>query len=141
MTKIKDLEELKQMRDQLLSKIDLREKGEFPEGRIQIKVAMSTCGIEAGAKAVLNSFIEELDKRSISAIVMQTDCLGYCKAEPTVEISLPDHEAIVFGFVDSEKVVEIIEQYIIKNELVDGVITPSQYEIINNNGIGGRVNG
>ena len=141
MTKIKNLEELKQLRDQLLSKIDLREKGEFPEGRIQIKVAMSTCGIEAGAKAVLNSFIEELDKRSISAIVTQTDCLGYCKAEPTVEISLSDHEAIVFGFVDSKKVVEIIERYIIKNELVDGVITPAQYEVINNNGLGGRVNG
>lgn len=129
------------MRDQLLSIIDLREKGEFPEGRIQIKVAMSTCGIEAGAKAVLNCFVEELDKRSIDAIVTQTDCLGYCNAEPTVEICLPDHEAIVFGFVDSKKVVEIIEKYIIKNELVDGIVIPAHYEIINKNGLGGRING
>lgn len=141
MTKIKNLEDLIQMRDQLLSKIDLREKGEFPDGKIQIKVAMSTCGIAAGAKEVMDCFIEELDKRSISAIITQTGCLGYCNAEPTVEICLPDHEPIVFGFVDSKKTVEIIEKYIIKNELVDGIVIPAHYEIINKNGLGGRVNG
>jgi NADP-reducing hydrogenase subunit HndB len=141
MTKIKNLEELVQMRDQLLSKIDLREKGEFPDGKIQIRVAMSTCGIAAGAKAVMDCFIEEMDKQSIDAIITQTGCMGYCNAEPTVEICMPDQEAITFGFVDSKKTVEIIEKYIIKNELVEGVITPAEYEIINKNDLGGRVNG
>ncbi|MFA6128447.1 MAG: NADH-ubiquinone oxidoreductase-F iron-sulfur binding region domain-containing protein [Bacteroidales bacterium] len=73
-------------------------------------------------------FLEELEKRGIDATVSQTGCMGYCFAEPTVEVTLPGHDPYVFGFVDNKKADEIIENYIKKGELVDGIIP---YQTIN----------
>jgi NADP-reducing hydrogenase subunit HndB len=129
MTKIKSLDDLRKMKSELQSKIALREKSENPENLVRVKVAMATCGIAAGAKNIMEFLIEELDKRSIDAIVSQTGCLGYCFAEPTVEVTLPGKEPIVFGYVDSRKANDIIEKYIKNGELLDGII-PVNYEKI-----------
>ena len=48
--------------------------------------------------------------------------MGYCYAEPTIEIKLPGQEPLVFGYVDKAKVEEIIDKYICKGILVDGII-------------------
>ncbi|HSV77224.1 MAG TPA: (2Fe-2S) ferredoxin domain-containing protein [Bacteroidales bacterium] len=129
MTKIKSLDDLRKMKSELQSKIALREKSENPEILVRVKVAMATCGIAAGAKNIMEFLIEELDKRSIEAIVSQTGCLGYCFAEPTVEVTLPGKEPVVFGYVDSKKANDIIEKYIKNGELLDGII-PVNYEKI-----------
>ena len=129
MTKIKSLEDLKKMKADLQSKTELREKGASLKGKVQVKVAMATCGIASGAREVMNYFTEELEKRSIEALVTQTGCMGYCYAEPTVEVKMENKEPIVFGFVDLKKANEIIEKYIKNNELVDGII-PKNYETI-----------
>ncbi|HNS30685.1 MAG TPA: (2Fe-2S) ferredoxin domain-containing protein [Tenuifilaceae bacterium] len=131
MTKVKSLADLKKMKDQFQSKIELREKGEDPDSRVQIKVAMATCGIASGAKTVMEFLIEELDKRSIDAVVTQTGCMGYCYAEPTIEVKLPNQEPVVFGYVNNQKADEIIEKYIKNGELVDGII-PMNYNTIDN---------
>ncbi len=122
MVKVKSLDDLKKLKADLQSKINLREKGEGAESLVQIKVAMATCGIASGAKAIMDFFTEELEKRNIESIVTQTGCMGYCYAEPTIEVKLPKQEPIVFGFVDSKKADDIIEKYIKNGELVDGVI-------------------
>ncbi len=83
----------------------------------------------SGAKEVMEFFVTELNKRSIDAVVTQTGCMGYCFAEPTVEITLPGKEPIVFGYVDVKKADEIIERYIKEGELVDGII-PQNYNTI-----------
>ncbi|KAF5083398.1 MAG: (2Fe-2S) ferredoxin domain-containing protein [Bacteroidales bacterium] len=131
MAKVKSLADLKKMKEQLQSKVDLREKGEDPESRVQIKVAMATCGIASGAKTVMDYFLEELDKRSIDAVITQTGCMGYCYAEPTIEVKLPGQEPVVIGYVDVKKADEIIEKYIKNGELVDGII-PMNYNTIDN---------
>lgn len=130
MAKVKSLDDLRKMRDELKSKVDLREKGENAEKVVQIKVSMATCGIASGAKEIMNYMIEELEHRSIEGIVTQTGCMGFCYAEPTIEVTLPNEAPVVFGFVDTRKASEIIEKYIKKGELVDGII-PVNYETIN----------
>ncbi len=132
MTKVRTLADLKNLREELQEKIRLRESGEHPESTVQVKVAMATCGIASGAKDVMTFFLEELEKRGIDSVVTQTGCMGYCYAEPTVEITLPGHSPIVFGFVDNRKADEIIEKYIRRGELVDGII-PVTYLSINEN--------
>jgi NADP-reducing hydrogenase subunit HndB len=131
MEKIKSLADLKKMQDSLRAKIDLREKSNNPDTRIQVKVAMATCGIASGAKEVMEVFIEEFNKRNIDAVVTQTGCMGYCYAEPTVEITKPGYEPITFGYVDVKKASKIIDKYVLNNELVDGII-PVNYETIDN---------
>ena len=129
MTKIKSLADLKKMKADLQSKIALREKSENPEGRVQVKVAMATCGIASGAKEVMEFLVEELEKRNIDAIVTQTGCMGYCYAEPTIEVTLPNQEPVVFGYVDKKKADDIIKKYIKTGELLEGII-PVNYEKI-----------
>ncbi len=129
MTKIKSLEELKKLGDELRSKSEVRSQKDHPASIIQIKVAMATCGIASGAKQVMDYFKEELEKRSIPAEVTQTGCMCYCYAEPTIEVTIPGKEPIVFGYVNTKKADEIIEKYIRKGETVDGIIAKN-YETI-----------
>ena len=131
MTKVKSLADLKKLKDDLQSQLKLREKGLDASSHVQIKVAMATCGIASGAKGVMDFLIEELDKRNIEAVVTQTGCMGYCFAEPTVEVTKPGKEPIVFGYVDIRKADEIIEKYIKNDELIEGII-PQNYETIDN---------
>lgn len=129
MNGIKTLADLKRKQEEVKSRIDLRNRAENPDSLVQVKVAMATCGIASGAKEVMEYFVEELDKRRIDAVVTQTGCMGYCFAEPTVEITLPGKEAMVFGYVNARKADEIIERYIKEGELVDGII-PRNYNTI-----------
>ncbi len=129
MAQIKSLADLKKLQASMLSKVELREKADNPENRIQIKVAMATCGIASGAKTVMDFFIDQLEKRGIDAVVTQTGCMGYCYAEPTIEVKRPGEEPVVYGYVDTKKADEIIEKYIKTGELVDGII-PVNYEKI-----------
>ena len=115
MNKVKTLDDLKKMRESLRASLDLREKSNTPDQLVQIKVSMATCGIAAGAKEIMSYFIEVLDRQKIDALVTQTGCMGYCYAEPTIE-------PLVFGYVDKAKVEEIIDKYIRKGILVDGII-------------------
>jgi NADP-reducing hydrogenase subunit HndB len=122
MTKIKSLADLRKMKDEAQSKMKLRENSNNPEQVVQIKVGMATCGIASGAKETMKYFVEELEQDAIDAVVTQTGCMGYCYAEPTVEITLPNKEPVVFGHVKKEKAREIIDVYIKRGELVDGII-------------------
>ncbi|TVQ86590.1 MAG: (2Fe-2S) ferredoxin domain-containing protein [Bacteroidetes bacterium] len=129
MTKIKSLADLKKMKSSLQSQVALREKSDNPEGRILVRVGMGTSGIASGAKQVMEFLIDELEKRNVDAIVTQTGDMGYSYAEPTVEVTLPGQEPIVFGDVDQKKADDIIEKYIKNGELLDGII-PQNYETI-----------
>lgn len=129
MAKVKSLADLKRIKEELRSKMDLREKSNDPESLVQIKVAMATCGIASGAKEVMEYLIEETAKRGIQTVVTQTGCMGYCYAEPTIEVKIPGKEPIVFGDVDIKKADQIIEKFIKNGELVDGII-PVNYKTL-----------
>lgn len=131
MNKIKSLADLKKLQSEVQSKIKLRENSESAENLVQIKVSMATCGIASGAKDTMNYLIEELDHQSIDAVVTQTGCMGYCYAEPTIELTIPGKEPVVYGFVNKTKAQEIIEKHIKLNEMVDGII-PVTYISIDN---------
>ncbi|MDR0437800.1 MAG: (2Fe-2S) ferredoxin domain-containing protein [Bacteroidales bacterium] len=127
--KIKSLADLRKMKDDVQSKVNLRERSDNPESVVQIKVAMATCGIASGAKQTMDFLIQELDKRHIPAVITQTGCMGYCFAEPTVEVKLPGKDPVVYGKVDTKKADEIIEKYIKNGELLEGII-PMNYQAL-----------
>ena len=129
MSKITSLADLKKRREELKSGLDIRVKAIDPESVVQVKVAMATCGIASGAKTVMEFFLEQLERRNVEAVVTQTGCMGYCYAEPTIEVKLPGQDPVVFGFVDLKRADQIIEKYIKTGELVDGII-PVNYQTI-----------
>jgi NADP-reducing hydrogenase subunit HndB len=129
MAKIKSLEDLKKKKEDLQKKVDLRERADQPENYVQIKVGMATSGIASGAKEVMGFLVEALEKRNIEAVVTQAGDMGYSYAEPTIEVKKPGEEPVVFGYVDTRKADEIIEKYIKRGELVDGIL-PQNYRTI-----------
>ena len=131
MAKVKSLADLRKMKDDLQSKVHLREKGDNYEKLVQVKVGMGTSGIASGAKEVFNYFVSELEKRNIEGVVTQTGDMGYSFAEPTIEVTIPQRDPVVFGGVDIKKADQIIELYIKNGELVEGIL-PENYDTIGN---------
>jgi len=126
MEKIKSVADLKKKKDELLSASTLRKQS---EAVIYVKVAMATCGIASGAKNVMEVILNECNKRNITAEVTQTGCMGYCYAEPTVEVAKPGQKPVVFGYITPLKAEELVAKYFAENEMLDGVI-PVNYEKI-----------
>lgn len=129
MSKIKSFTELKMIRDEQQAGLHIHPEDDSAERLVQVKVAMATCGIASGARETMEFLSEALEKRGINANVTQVGCMGYCYAEPTIEVTLPGGEPVVFGDVNSKKADEIIETYIKGGDLVDGII-PVNYETI-----------
>lgn len=129
MNKIKNLSDLRKIKDDLQNKIKLRETSDSPDSVVQIKVGMATSGIASGAKEVMSFLIDELERRKVDAVVTQVGDMGYCYAEPTIEVKKPGQDPLVFGYVNTEKAKEIIEKYIINGELVEGIL-PANYQSI-----------
>jgi NADP-reducing hydrogenase subunit HndB len=129
MTMIKSLDDLRKIKADVEAKISLRERSDNADSLVQVKVAMATCGIASGAKTVMDYLVTEFEKRNIPAVVSQTGCMGYCYAEPTIEVKLPGQEPVVFGYVNEKKADQIIEKYVKNGELIDGII-PVNYESI-----------
>ena len=117
---MKSIEELKAIRDRARASVNVR--GDNSED-IRIVVGMATCGIAAGARPVLNAFVEEINARGLSnVIVTQTGCAGHCKDEPTVEITLPGRRPVLYGHVTAERVAELVERQIVRGETAEGLI-------------------
>ncbi|MBQ7575881.1 MAG: (2Fe-2S) ferredoxin domain-containing protein [Bacteroidales bacterium] len=129
MDKIKNLAELRKMREGMQGKMSMRENSNSSEAIIQIKVGMATSGIASGAKETMNYLITEIDKRQIKALVMQVGDMGYCHAEPTVEVTIPGKDPVVFGNVNIARAQEIIDKYIVNGELIEGIL-PANYRSI-----------
>ncbi len=99
------------------------EKRITDDKNIEIIVGMGTCGIAAGAKDVMNTFIRELDEQNVkNALVKQTGCMGLCYAEPTVEVVMPDMPNVIYGNVDTETAVKIVRKHILGKILLNNHI-------------------
>ena len=86
------------------------------QGRIHILVGTATCGKAAGALDVIETFKNELARRSINAPIVQLGCMGLCYAEPLVIISKPEPFRIVYHNITPELVPRLIEGYIIGDD-------------------------
>ena len=111
------LDDLKKLREEKKRAIDMRETS----GKdVEIVVGMATCGIAAGAKQTLEALLTELEKRHMTnVLVRQTGCMGFCYAEPTVEVKAPGMGDIIYGNVNADIAVRIIAEHIEKKTLIE----------------------
>ena len=107
---MKSLEELKAIKAKMQDKVVLRTSS----GETRIVVGMATCGIAAGARPVLNAFVEGINEAGLSdsVIVTQTGCIGICQYEPVVEIYTKDSEKVTYVKMTAERAKEVIEKHI-----------------------------
>ena len=115
---MKSLEELKAIKAKMQDKVVLRKSS----GDIRIVVGMATCGIAAGARPVLNAFVQGINEAGLgeSVIVTQTGCIGICQYEPVVEVYTKDAEKVTYVKMTAEKAAEVIDHQILHNKLPHG---------------------
>jgi NADP-reducing hydrogenase subunit HndB len=130
MNKIKSLSDLNGRKEEYLASLKGSENNSISPDKVLIKVHMGTSGIASGAKEIYEFLTVELEKRNIDAAVIRTGDMGYCFAEPTIEVTRPGEESLVFGNVDKLRADEIIERYIKNGEYIEGIL-PVNYQIIN----------
>ncbi|MEI6577882.1 MAG: (2Fe-2S) ferredoxin domain-containing protein [Eubacteriales bacterium] len=86
---------------------------------IRIVVGMATCGIAAGARPVLNSFVEEIARRKLNNVVVtQTGCIGMCQYEPLVEVAEPGKEKVTYVRMTADKVARIVNDHLVNGNIV-----------------------
>ena len=107
---MKSLAELQAIKDRMKDKIVLREGA----GDVRVVVGMATCGIAAGARPVLNTLVEEVNKAGLyeKVTVSQTGCVGYCQLEPIVEIYEAGKEKITYIKMTPDKAKEVVEKHL-----------------------------
>lgn len=113
---MKSIAELKALRDQMQAKMNVRDS---EDGSIRVVVGMATCGIAAGARPVLNAFVEEVNKRGLKNVtVTQTGCLGVCRLEPMVEVMMPGEEKVTYVKLTAEMVPTIVASHLVNKQVV-----------------------
>jgi NADP-reducing hydrogenase subunit HndB len=107
---MKTIQELEEIRNRVLDEVSMRKD----RTGTRIVVGMATCGIAAGARPVLLSFVQEVKERNLNdVIISQTGCIGMCSLEPIVEVYKPGEEKVTYAKMTAEKAKEVIEQHII----------------------------
>ena len=115
---MKSLAELQAIREKTLNRINLRKEDEAEATRVVI--GMATCGIAAGARPVMLSFMDEISKRGLNHVtVSQTGCIGMCRLEPMVDVYTPGQEKVTYVHMTPEKVGRVVAEHIVNGRPVE----------------------
>lgn len=113
---MRTLTELQAIRDKARGQVQLR--GEHT-GNYRVVVAMGTCGIAAGARAVLAAFVDETAKKQLHHVtVMQSGCIGICPFEPVVEVFSPEGQKTTYVHMTAEKATRVVESHLENGNVV-----------------------
>lgn len=107
---MKSIEELMAIKARMQDKVAIRKSS----GDIRVVVGMATCGIAAGARPVLNAFVEGVaaDGLSDRITVTQTGCIGICQYEPVVEVFEKDGAKTTYVKMTAEKAQDVIQRHL-----------------------------
>lgn len=115
---IKSLEDLRKIKAESKKQTETRKLNDR-----QIIIGMGTCGIAAGARAVMTAVLEELAKRNIHDVaVLQTGCIGMCQKEPLLDIVRPGEDRVTYGPVSPTDVPRIIADHLINGVVVEDLV-------------------
>ena len=107
---MKSLAELAAIRDRMKDKVILREG----TNDLRVVVGMATCGIAAGARPVLNAFVEGVSNAGLTdkVTVTQTGCIGICQYEPVVEVFEAGKEKVTYVKMTADMVSRVVEEHL-----------------------------
>lgn len=112
--KIRSLEDLNNIKTQGLDKILLNKP--------RISVGLATCGIASGADRVYEGVKNYIEENSLNIYLTKTGCIGYCKNEPLMNISLPDRPILIFHKISESDIPYILDALINKKPVNDKVL-------------------
>ncbi len=106
--------DLKKIKEKVHSETSLREGGQ----RAKITVHMGTCGVAAGARAVMDSLMNEISEAAVTDVIVTTSgCAGMCSKEPMVTVEILGKEPIVYGQMDANKMRQVFKRHVQQGEV------------------------
>ncbi|MGI6430671.1 MAG: (2Fe-2S) ferredoxin domain-containing protein [Synergistaceae bacterium] len=115
MPKISNLEELKKLRDKSIAETAARK-----EGRFRVIIGLGTCGISAGGRKIMEAAMEEIAKRGLKDVSVETTgCIGMCQNEPLMDIVRPGEPRVTYGNLKPEDVPRIIADHLVNGNVVE----------------------
>jgi len=109
MAKLK-VEDLKRIKESAKGVVNLRQ-GNY---RVKITVHMGTCGIAAGARPLMSTLLDKIEKSGSTDIILTSSgCAGLCNHEPMITVEVKESAPIKYINLDPDKVVKIFEDHVI----------------------------
>ncbi|MDA8170179.1 MAG: (2Fe-2S) ferredoxin domain-containing protein [Nitrospiraceae bacterium] len=110
------IDDLKKIKEQYKATLTLREGGY----RAKVTVHMGTCGIAAGARAVMNALVEDLAASGVKDVIVTTSgCAGFCSKEPMATVELLGSAPVKYCYLNEEKMKKIFREHIQGGKIVE----------------------
>ncbi len=110
--KIEDLEKISQR----VRKTTLLREG---AGKAKIIVHMGTCGIAAGAREIMNTLLDEFEKKNIVDVILTSSgCAGLCSKEPMATVEVKDEAPVKYVDLTPEKIRKILDEHVLGGKVV-----------------------
>ena len=112
----KSIADLEAIRQKAQQQVNIRKD----TNGIRVVIGMATCGIAAGARPVMLSFIEQINRRNLTNVtVSETGCIGMCRLEPMVEVYVPGQEKVTYVKVNPDMVEKIVVEHLVNGNPVE----------------------
>jgi len=113
-----NLDELKKLKDKVQRQVGLREGNK----KYRVVFSMGTSGIAAGAREVMTTMLDELDKRGIDDVeVAVTGEIGLVDAEPVIRVEEATGEQVTYAKVNPDGARKIVAEHLEKGQVVKGL--------------------
>ncbi len=114
MSKLKP-EDLARITEKVKRTISLREG----KSRAKVIVHMGTCGIAAGARAVMSALMKEIEERDVKDVILITSsCAGLCSREPMITVEVQGQPPVKYVDLTPDKAKEIFVRHVLSGEIV-----------------------
>ena len=104
-----NLEQLKQLKEKAQKQIALREGGK----KYRVVISMGTSGIAAGAREVMKTMLDEIEKRGLDDVEIRvTGEHGLEDIEPVIQIEEAGGDKTTYARLDVEKAKQIVAEHL-----------------------------
>ena len=118
-----NLEELKKLKEKAQRQVALREG----QKKYRVVVSMGTSGIAAGARDIMKTMLDEIEKRGLDDVeVRVTGEHGLEDIEPVIRIEEASGEETTYARLDAEKARKIVAEHLEKGKKVDNLAVGKQ---------------
>lgn len=110
------LDDLVKIREKTKRTTEIREGGDY---RAKITVHMGTCGIAAGARKIMSAFMQIMEDKKISDVLLtNSGCAGLCSKEPMVTIEVSGQAPVKYIDLTENKTKQIFEKHVLGGDIV-----------------------
>jgi len=121
------IDDLKKIKEKVQKEMSLREG----DRRVKVTVHMGTCGIASGAKAVMDTLLEEIEAADANDVAVTTSgCMGLCSREPLVTVEILNQEPIKYEYMNPNKMRQVFKRHIQAGEIQTPFVLAKGSEVI-----------